>query len=68
MLKVFSDFSDKLDDAWDYFGKKNLFDKRRDIGFTVDATFLDQWKTAKDQQSELLSELTIHKAAKKGGK
>ena len=67
-IENFSDFSDKLDDAWNYFGKKNLFDKRRDIGFTVDATFLDQWNTAKKQQSELLSELTIHKAAKKGGK
>lgn len=61
-LTDFYKFCDKLEEEhgpWTYFGKRHLFDKKRDIGFTPGDTFADEWKKAAEQQNELLKHLEI---------
>lgn len=48
------DFRAKLlDGPWEYFGKKDLFDPVRDVGFDTD-NFQDQWEMAKMKMKSLI--------------
>lgn len=50
----FGDYTNDLSDTWKYFGKKNIFDKRKDVGFEVTASFPDDWNSAKEKQRNLI--------------
>lgn len=52
--KNFVDYTDALTDAWKFFGKRNMFDKRKDVGFEVTPKFADDWKQATEKQKSLI--------------
>lgn len=52
--KNFVDYTDALTDAWKFFGKRNMFDKRKDVGFEVTPKFADDWKQAAEKQKSLI--------------
>lgn len=50
----FVDYATDLTDAWKFFGKRNMFDKRRDVGFTVSPTFPRDWEKEAAAQKSLI--------------
>lgn len=50
----FGEYANDLSDTWKYFGKKNIFDKRKDVGFEVTANFPDSWNSAREKQQNLM--------------
>ena len=50
----FGDYANDLSDTWKFFGKKNIFDKRKDVGFEVTANFPNDWNSAKEKQRGLI--------------
>ncbi|MCQ2120482.1 MAG: exodeoxyribonuclease V subunit gamma [Fibrobacter sp.] len=52
---IFGDYAKDLADAWKFFGKRNTFDKRKDIGFTTLETFTSEWNEARKHQQSLIN-------------
>ncbi len=50
----FGDYAKDLSDVWKFFGKRNMFDKRKDVGFTPLETFPSEWNEAREHQQSLI--------------
>ena len=51
----FADYSEALCNVWKFFGKRNIFDKRKDVGFDPLKNFPDQWNKAREHQWLLIN-------------
>lgn len=51
----FSDYTKDLADAWKYFAKRNVFDKRKDVGFNVSESFKNEWECARQHEMALIN-------------
>lgn len=51
----FGDYSRDLADVWKFFGKRNMFDKRNDVGFNPLETFPIEWNEAREHQQSLIN-------------
>lgn len=56
--ETFSEYAYALNDAWKFFGKRNMFDKRKDVGFMVSTNFAEDWQKATTKQKQLI-DITI---------
>lgn len=50
----FSDYASDLSKAWKFFGKRNIFDKRKDVGFDVSKNFSGDWISAREKIQNLI--------------
>ena len=64
-IEKFSDYTNMVSNAWSYFEKAKVFDKRKDLGFSPNINFSNEWKVAVEQQNGLITFSIVGKEGEK---
>jgi hypothetical protein len=54
-----------VSNAWSYFKKAKIFDTRKDLGFSPNINFSNEWKVAVEQQNGLINFSIVGKEGEK---